>query len=219
MHYISLRSHQRPLAFPQVIGDMIPADTKIQRLFRYPEVRQEDVFIFLVQRREYQHKGGDVRGRGKVQSAVADTPLQIFLRNRECAGVPFIHRHPADRLLYPLVQTELPESVFLAGVLSCGFTGGFDLIQPHRNAKREVCFLPHLWVRPVFLFRSAVNDGIEGRIDLPSLRDVDSFLMYLVADGVGVVTRRGDQEIQRLHPGIPGALEHNIKELPVGLGV
>ena len=43
--------------------------------------------------------------------------------------------------------------------------------------------------------------------------------MYLVADGVGVVARRGDQEIQRLHPGITRALEHNVKEFPVGLGM
>ena len=37
----------------------------------------------------------------------------------------------------------------------------------------------------------------------------------LIADGVGVVARRGDQEIQRLHPGVPGALEHDVKEFPV----
>ena len=43
--------------------------------------------------------------------------------------------------------------------------------------------------------------------------------MYLIADGVGVVAGRGDQEIQRLHPGIAGALEHDIKEFPVGLGM
>ena len=30
---------------------------------------------------------------------------------------------------------------------------------------------------------------------------------------------RGDQKVQRLHAGIAGALGHNIKELPVGLGV
>ena len=44
-------------------------------------------------------------------------------------------------------------------------------------------------------------------------------MVYLVADRVGIVARRGDQEIQRLHPGVAGALEHDVKEFPVGLGV
>ena len=43
--------------------------------------------------------------------------------------------------------------------------------------------------------------------------------MHLIADGVGVVSGSSDQEIQRLHPGVPGALEHNVKELSVGLGM
>ena len=43
--------------------------------------------------------------------------------------------------------------------------------------------------------------------------------MYLIADGVGIVAGRGDQKVKRLHPGVPGALEHDVKEFPVGLGM
>ena len=43
--------------------------------------------------------------------------------------------------------------------------------------------------------------------------------MYLIADGVGIVAGRGDQKVKRLHPGVPGALEHDVKEFPVRLGM
>ena len=43
--------------------------------------------------------------------------------------------------------------------------------------------------------------------------------MRFIADGVGVRACRRDQEVQRLHTSVAGALGHNIKELPVGLSV
>ena len=195
MHHVAFRGHQRPLPLPQVVGNMVAPDTKIQSFFRYPEVWKDIVFILLIQRREHQHESRDVRGGGKIQPAVADASFQIILRNREGAGVPLVHRHPADGLLHPLVQPELPESVLLARILLGGLTGGFDLVDAHRNAERGVCFLPHLGVRPILILGSTVNDRIKGRINLPSLRDVDGFLVYLVADGVGIVACCGDQEI------------------------
>ena len=56
-------------------------------------------------------------------------------------------------------------------------------------------------------------------VDLASLDDVFGLLVDLIADGLRVVAGRGDEEIQRLHTGITGALGHNIKELTVRLGV
>ena len=64
MHHISFRSHQHALTFPQVIGNMVTADTEGKGLLRYPEVWQDVVFVILVQWRKHQHKGCDVRGRG-----------------------------------------------------------------------------------------------------------------------------------------------------------
>ena len=43
--------------------------------------------------------------------------------------------------------------------------------------------------------------------------------MDFVADGVRIVPSGRDQEVERLHSGVTGALGHNIKELSVGLGV
>lgn len=127
-------------------------------------------------------------------------PFQIILGNREGTGIPFVHRHPADGLFYPLVQAELAESILLTRVLLGGFTGSFDLIDAHRDA--EGGLLTQLGICPILILSSAVNDGIESGINLSPLRNVDGFLVYLIADGVGIVARCCDQEIQRLHPGI-----------------
>ena len=56
-------------------------------------------------------------------------------------------------------------------------------------------------------------------VDFATLDDVLGLLVDLIADGLRIVARRGDEEIQRLHTGVAGAFRHNIKELPVGLGV
>ena len=45
------------------------------------------------------------------------------------------------------------------------------------------------------------------------------FLVYLIADGLRIVARCGDEEIQRLHSGVTGAFSHDIKQLAVGLGM
>ena len=90
------------------------------------------------------------------------------------------------------LSLKLPEGVLLAGILLGGFTGGFDLIDTHRDAERWIGFLPDLRVCPVLILGSTVNDGVEGGIDLPAFRNVDGFLMHLIADGVGVVSGSSD---------------------------
>lgn len=60
--HVALSGHQHALALPQVVGNMIPADTKVKCFLRYPEVWQDIVFILLIQRREHQHKSRDVCG-------------------------------------------------------------------------------------------------------------------------------------------------------------
>ena len=122
-------------------------------------------------------------------------------------------------MLDPLIQTELPESVLLAGVLPCGIAGGFDLVDADGLAERRVCFFPHLGVCPVLIHVRSENDRVEGRVNLSAGDDVKSFLMHLVADAFGVVSGSRDKEIQRLHSSIAGALDHNIVELSVRLRV
>ena len=62
-------------------------------------------------------------------------------------------------------------------------------------------------------------DGIEGVVDLASLDDVLCLLVNLITDGLRIIAGRGDEEIQRLHPGIAGAFGHDIKEFAVRLRV
>ena len=97
--------------------------------------------------------------------------------------------------------------------------GGPDFIDADRDAERGIGLLPDLRVCPIIGFICAVDDRIEGRVDFPALQNILGLLMGLIADAVGVRTGGGNQEVERLHPGIAGALGHDIKELPVGLGM
>ena len=198
---------------------MVAPDTQFERFLRHPEVRKDDVSAVLVPGREHQNERRDVRCGGEVEPAVADAPFQIVLGNGKGAGVPFLHRHPSDRLLHPLIEPQLTESVLLAGVLHGGLAGGFHLVDANRDAEGRVRLFPHFGVCPVLVLLRPVYHGVEGRIVFPPLLDVDGLLMHLIADGIGVIARRGDQKVQRLHPRVAGALEHDVEELPVRLRV
>ena len=54
---------------------------------------------------------------------------------------------------------------------------------------------------------------------LPPFQDVHGLLMDFIADAVGVRPGCGNEEIQWLHPCIPGAFGHHVKKLSVRLGV
>ena len=198
---------------------MVTPDSEVEVILRYPEVRQDDVFVVLIFRREHQDESRNVRCGGQVQTAVTDTTFQIVFVDCKLAFVPLIHRHPAHCLLDPLVQSQLPEGVLLAGVLLGGLAGIFDLIDADRDAEGRIGLLPNLRVCPIVRFLRTVDDGIEGVVDLASLDDVFGLLMDLIADGLRIIAGRGDEEIQRLHTSVAGAFGHNIKELAVRLGV
>ena len=92
-------------------------------------------------------------------------------------------------------------------------------IDAHRDAERRVGLLPHLGVCPVIPLIGSVDNRVEGGVDFPAFQDVLGLLVCLVADRAGIRPRRGDQEVEGLHPGVPGTLCHDVKELPVWLGV
>ena len=166
MDDISFGGLQKALSFPDVVRDMVSSDSKLQRIFRYPKVRQNTELIILIQRRKYQHEGCNIRCGRKVQTTIADTALQGFFIDLEGAGIPFLHWHPADSLLDPLIEPKLPKGVLLTGILLGRFTGSFDFIDTDCNTERRVCFLPDIWVRPVIGFIGTVDDRIEGRVNL-----------------------------------------------------
>ena len=216
---IALGGLQISLPLPHVVWHVVAPDSEFQVVFRYPEVRQDDVFVILIFRREHKHECRNVRCRGQVQTAVTDTAFQIVLADGELTFVPLVHRHPAHRLFHPLVKSQLSEGVLFAWVLLGGLAGVFDLVDTHRDAEGRIGFLPDLRVRPIVRFLRTVDDRIEGVVNLAPLDDVLCLPVDLIADGLRIVAGRGDEEIQRLHTGIAGALGHNIKELAVWLGV
>ena len=204
---------------PYIIGNMVAPYPEVEVVLWNPEVREDAVFIVLVYRREHQHESRDVGGGGKVQPAVAYTALQAVLVGGKGAFVPPLHRHPAYRLFYPLVQAELPEGVLFGGILLGRVTRRPYLVDAHRDAQGGVGFLPHLGVCPIVPLVCAIDHGIESGVDLPALQNILGLLVCLVADGAGVGASRGDEEVERLHPGVAGTFGHDIEQLSVGLGV
>ena len=196
---------------------MVAVDSKGEIVFRQPEVRQNDVSVRLILRREYKNKRRNIRGGREVKSSVTHTTFQVIFRYAKRTGIPLVHRHPSDRLLDPLIEAQLTEGILLTGVLLCRVAGGFDFVYADGFSERGIGFFPDLWVSPVFIHSGTVNDRVEGRVDFSALNDVQRLLMHLVADAFGVVPGSGDEKVQRLHTGIAGPLRHDIVELPVWL--
>jgi len=117
MHNVALGGHYIPLFFPKIVLHIIAPDAQADVVFRHPEKRQDCVFVRFILRREHQHKSGNISGGGEVKPSVADSSRKTRRIHQESAGIPFRHRHPADGLLYPLVQAQLPEAVFLGWFL------------------------------------------------------------------------------------------------------
>ena len=93
------------LPLPHIVWHMVTPDSEVEVVFRYPEVRQDDVSVVLIFRRKHQNECCNIRCGGQVQTTVADTTFQIILADGELAFVPLIHRHPAHRLFDPLVES------------------------------------------------------------------------------------------------------------------
>ena len=105
MNYIALRSLQIPLPFPNIVGNMIPSDSQFQGFFRYPEVWKDAELVLFIQWWEYQNECRDICCTGKIKSAVAYTAFQVIFTHCKRAFIPFLHRHPANCLFHPLINT------------------------------------------------------------------------------------------------------------------
>ena len=71
--YISFGGLQETLLLPDIVWNMVTAHSKFQRIFRYPEIRENHIFIILIQWREHQYKSRDVCGGRKVQATITYT--------------------------------------------------------------------------------------------------------------------------------------------------
>ena len=174
---------------------MVAPDTEVEGILRYPEVREDHILVILIPWREYQHEGRDIRSGGQVKTAVADAAFEVVFIHGISACIPFIHWHPADGLLYPLIEAQLSKGVLLAGILLCRLAGGFHLIDADRDTQRRIRLFPNLWISPVLVRLRAIDNRIEGWIDLPAIKDVLRFLVDFIADCVCIVSGSGNQEI------------------------
>ena len=198
---------------------MIAPDAQGKIFLRNPEIRQDRIRLFRLLRRKYQHKGCNIRRRGKVEAAIAGAPGQRRRIHRKRTFIPRFHGHPAHCLLDPLAQPQLPEEVFFRRILPGVFTGNLQFFCRDRHVEGRIGFGPYGWVRPIVRLLRAINDRIERGIDLPPFQNVHCFLVDLVADGIGIIPCGCNQKVQRLPSGVAAAFGHNIKQLPVWLGV
>ena len=109
------------------------------------------------------------------------------------------------------------EDVLLGRVIDCLLKHLPDTLDLDRLPERGIGFVPVPFIGPVLIIREAVHDRIKRVIDLPARHDIQRLHMELVADAFLIRTCGRDQEVERLFPGITGALGQNIVQLPVGL--
>ena len=215
--HIALGGIDQALPLPDVVRNMIPLDSQINGILRQPEEGQDFILPVFILGREYQHEGGNIRRGGKVEAAIAEPPAQALRIDGERAGVPLVHRHPARSRVRPLAQMKLPELHFLGGILLGGGAGGFIVFNIHGLPEGGIDSLPDLGISPVGLIRDGIHHRVEGGIMFPAFQDVDGLGVYLVADGILVRSRRGNDEIQGLLSGRAGALRHDVEQLAIGL--
>lgn len=61
---ITLRGLKVTLPLPHILWYMVTQDSKVEIVLRYPEVRQNDVFVIFIKRRKHQYKSRNIRGGG-----------------------------------------------------------------------------------------------------------------------------------------------------------
>ena len=60
--YIALGGLEVSLTLPYIVWHMVTPDSEVEVVLRYPEVRQDDVFVVLIFRREHQNECRNVCG-------------------------------------------------------------------------------------------------------------------------------------------------------------
>jgi hypothetical protein len=73
---VALRRLQEALPLPEIVVDVVALDAEGDIIFRYPEERQNAVFILLVTGWEDQNECCDVCAAGQVKSAIAHTTFK-----------------------------------------------------------------------------------------------------------------------------------------------
>ena len=219
MHHIAFGGHQVALLLPFIVHNVVASDAQLQRFLREPEEWQHHIWLYLIVRRKYQHQRGQIGCAGQVKPSIANTSLPFIGIDDTTAIAPLVHGHPANRLLHPLIEAQLPEHVFVRRCFQ-GFTVSVaHLVDGNRVIQGRIGAIPVLLIRPVRLIRQAEQHGIKTRIIFAAFEDIEGLLVYLPADAVAVGARCCKEEPQRLLSGVAGALRHDIVQRACWLGV
>ena len=216
---IALCGVEIALLMPHIIGYGGAPDPQRNCVLRYPEVREQDVLLLLRPGREDEHERRDIAGAGQVQTAVAFASFQRGKVDGFLAQVVDVFRDKTGQAGHPHVQTKLLEHIFLRRIVQ-----RLPVHVPHPVdldglAQTGIGLVPVLLGVPVIVIGKAVDHRVKGRVDFPSRQNVLRLLMQLVADGLAVGSGCGNQEVQRLFPGVAGAFGEHVVELSVGLCV
>ena len=200
----------KSLPLPLVVHHMIPPNAQCKRIFRQPEKGQHHIGFVFISRRKNQHQRRQVGGGGKVEPRVTGASFQLIRVNVPTALIPFVHGHPADALLDPLIQSQLTEHILIRRRFQRLMIGVPDLVDGDRIAQRRIALVPVLFVLPVRIVGKPVDHGVKARIVLAPFQNIQSLLVYFPADGIAVCTSRGQKKPERLFSGITGALRHHV---------
>lgn len=182
VNHISLSCFQIALPFPYIIWNMVTSYSKGQSFLRQPEVGQNIIMFIIFSRWKDKYKSCYICCRGKVKTTIANTPGKPLFIKRYFAFIPFLHRHPADSLFYPLIQTQLPKRIFLARRFFCRITRSHHLIYSDGFVEGWICLFPNLRVSPIFRFISTIDNGIKSWVMFSAFQNVLCLLVNFIAD-------------------------------------
>ena len=216
---IALGRLNKSLPFPLVVHHMIPPNAQCKCVLGQPEKRQHHVGIVLIPRRENQHQRRQVGCGRQIQPGIAGTPFQLIWVDNAAAFVPFVHGHPADALLDPLVQSQLTEHILIRRRFQCLMISVPHFIDGDRISQGRIALVPVLFVLPVRIVGKPVDYGVKARIVPAPFQNIQRFLMHFPADGIAVGTSCGKEKPQGLPAGVAAALSHYIIQGSRGLRV
>ena len=219
MNDIAFGRLDKSLSLPLVVHHMIPPNAQSKRILRQPEKGQHHIGLVFIPRRENQYQRRQVGGGRQIQPGIAGASFQLIRVNVPAALIPFVHGHPADALLDPLIQSQLTEHILIRRRFQRFMIGVPYFINGDRIAQGRIALVPVLFVLPVRIVGKPVDHGVKARIVLAPFQNIQCFLVYFPADGIAVCTSRGQEKPERLFSGITGALRHHVIQGSCGLRV
>ena len=216
---IALGRLDKSLSLPLVVHHMIPPNAQSKRILRQPEKGQHHIGLVFIPRRENQYQRRQVGGGRQIQPGIAGASFQLIRVNVPAALIPFVHGHPANALLDPLVQSQLTEHILVRRRFQRLVIGVPHFIDGDRIAQGRIALVPVLFVLPVRVVGKPINHRVKARILFAPFQNIQRLLMYFPTDGIAIRASRGQEKPERLFSGVAAALSHHVIQGSRGLRV